>query len=367
MAFLGNYGGTFAGDVASLTRLATSAPFSQYLQEQIFLQSRMIRSGIMARNAGLVATTGTRVEAPFFDPLDPDEERMESNSTWGDSGAGHFTVQKVTASTQYATITHRGFAYGVDKLSKLAIGEDPMGVLASQLTPAIDKLRTRKLVSHMEGLLGTGGPLNATNSLDVTADVIPGSLTEANYMNAGNVIKARYLLSERQSAITTIVMHSMHAAYLEQVGMLTFEPAATLAAGAGLQFGRGGVNVRDNAIGYFAGLQVIVDDQCPVIAGTATHGLKYVSYLCGPGVMQEGDQAPIEIEPFRNPLSKQDGIVVDYHHVQHMIGTTWDESFDNPLNTDLVDGDNWALAFEEPRLIPAVRLVANTPFGGVAT
>lgn len=366
MAFLGNYGGTFAGDVASLTRLATSAPFAQYLQEQIFLQSRMIRSGLMARNAGLVATVGTRIEAPFFDPLDPDEERMESNNTWGDEGAGHFKVQEVTASTQYATITHRGFAYGVDKLSKLAIGEDPMSVLASQLTPAIDKLRTAKLVSHLEGLLGTGGPLNATNDLDVTANVVPGSLGEENYLNAANVIKARYLLNERQQSITTIVMHSLQAAYLEQVGMLTFEPAATLAPGVGLQFGRGGVNVRNNAIGYFAGLQVIVDDQCPVIAGTPTHALKYVSYLAGPGVVQEGDQAPIEIEPFRNALSKQDGIVVDYHHVQHVVGTTWDANFDNPLNTDLVNGANWALAFEEPRLIPAVRLVANTPFGGVA-
>lgn len=176
MAWTGNYGGTFAGDVASLTRLATSAPFAQYLQEEIFLQSRLIRSGIMARDERLVATTGTRVEAPFFDPLDPDEEVMESNNTWGEDGEGHFKIQQVTASTQYATITHRGFAYAVDKLSKLAIGEDPMGALAAQLTPAIDKLRTRKLISHLEGLLGTSGPLNATNALDITANAAPSSL-----------------------------------------------------------------------------------------------------------------------------------------------------------------------------------------------
>ena len=367
MAWLGNYGGTFAGDVASLTRLATSAPFAQYLQEQIFLQSRLIRSGVMARNAGLVATTGTRVEAPFFDPLDPDEERMESNNTWGDEGEGHFTVQKVTASTQYATITHRGFAYGVDKLSKLAIGEDPMGVLASQLTPAIDKLRTRKLISHLEGLLGTSGPLNATNALDITENVVPGSLDEGNYLTAPAVVRARYLLSERQSSITTIVMHSLVAAYLEQIGMLTYEPAGSLASpGAGIQLGRGGVGVNNTAIGYFAGLNVIVDDQVPVVAGTPTHALKYACYLCGPGVVQEGDQSPIEIEPFRNPLSKQDGIVVDYHHVQHVVGTSWGANFDNPTNAQLLTPANWALAFEEPRLIPAVRLLVQTPFGGVS-
>lgn len=367
MAWLGNYGGTFAGDVASLTRLATSAPFAQYLQEQIFLQSRMIRSGIMARNEGLVATVGTRIEAPFFDPLDPDEERMESNNTWGEEGEGHFKVQKITASTQYATITHRGFAYGVDKLSKLAIGEDPMGVLASQLTPALDKLRTRKLISHLEGLLGTGGPLNPTHALDISKNDTPANTGEANYLTAPAVVRARYLLNERQSAITTIVMHSLVAAYLEQIGMLTYEPAGNLAvAGQGIQLGRGGVGVRNTQLGYFAGLNVIVDDQCPIIAGaTPGHALKYVCYLAGPGVVQEGDQSPIEIEPFRNPLSKQDGIVVDYHHVQHVVGTTWDANFDNPTNADLIDTSYWALAFEEPKLIPAVRLVVNTPFGGV--
>lgn len=367
MAYLGNLGGTFAGDVGSLTRLATSAPFAQYMQEQIFLQSRMLRSGLMARNAGLTATTGTRIEAPFFDPIDPTEEIMDSSATWGDAGAGHFTIQKITASTQYATITHRGFAYGVDKLSKLAIGEDPMAAIAGQFAPAIDKLRVAKLVSHLEGLLGANGPLNATHNLSVAADVVPGSLTEDNYLTAGTVVKARYLLNERQSAITTIVMHSLVAAYLEQIGMLTFEPAATLAPGVGLQFGRGGVNVRNTSIGYFAGLQVIVDDQCPVVvSGTTGRASQYVSYLCGPGVVQEGDQSPIEIEPDRNALSKQDILVVDYHHVQHVPGTSWNDAADNPSNADLATGTKWALAYSEPKLIPAVRLVTNTPFGGVA-
>lgn len=360
MAYLGNYGGTFATDVGSLTRLATSAPFAKYLQEEIFLQSRMIRSGIMARNQGLVATTGVRIEAPFFDPIDPVEERMTSSDDWGTSGEGHFTIQKITASTQYATITHRGFAYGVDKLSKLAIGEDPMAALANQLTPAIDKLRTAKFVSHMEGILGAGGPLNSTHNVN---KAVTTGAAEDNFMTVANVIEARYRLSERQSSITTIVMHSLVAAYLEQIGMLTYEPATALASGTGLQFGQGGVNVRSTSIGYFAGLQVIVDDQCPII-GTAGQQRQFVSYLCGGGVMQEGDQAPIEIETFRNPLSKQDGLVVDYHHVQHIPGTSWDESYDNPTNVQLATGASWALAFEEPRLIPAVRLIVNSPFGG---
>jgi hypothetical protein len=347
VAHLGNYGGTFQGDVASLTRLATSAPFGQYLQEQIFLQSLMLQSGIIATSSELTATTGTRIEAPFFDPINPIEERMTSSNDWGISGEGHFTYQKVTASTQYATITHRGFAYAGDKLSRLAIGEDPMASLASQLAPAMNKLRVAKFISQMEGLLGTGGPLNATQN--VNKSVTTGS-TISNWLTAENVIEARYKLGERQSDITTIVMHSLVAAYLEQVGFLNYDAD------------RRGVN-RSQQIGIFANLNVVVDDQCPII-GTSGQLRQFVCYLAGAGVMREGDQIPMEIEPDRNALSKQDGIIIDYHHVQHVVGTSWNANFDNPTNTQLATGSNYVLAFEEPRLIPAVRLIVNSPYGG---
>lgn len=347
MAYLGNLGGTFQGDVASLTRLATSAPFARYLQEQIFLQSRMIRSGIIATDSGLTATTGTRIEAPFFDPINPVEERMTSGDDWGTSGDGHFTFQKITSSTQYATITHRGFAYAVDKLSRLAIGEDPLAVLASQLAPAMDKLRTAKFIAQMEGLLGTGGPLNATQNLNKS--VTTGS-TIANWLTAENIVEARYKLGERQSDITTLVIPSPVAAYLEQVGFLAYDAD------------RKGVNRRQE-IGIFGNLNVVVDDQCPII-GTSGQQRQFVCYLAGAGVMREGDQIPMEIEADRNAPSKQDGLVIDYHHVQHVPGTSWNAAFDNPTNAQLATGSNFTLAYAEPRLIPVVRLVVNSPYGG---
>lgn len=347
MAYLGNLGGTFANDVASLTRLATSSEFAEYLQDEIFLQSRMIKSGIIAREASLTATTGTRIEAPFFRPLNPTEERMTSSNNWGMSGEGHFTFQKITAGTQYATITHRGFAYAIDKLTNLAIGEDPMKVLGSQMAPAIDILRTTKFISQMEGLLGTGGPLNAKHNLNKS--VTTGS-TIANWLTAENVIEARYKLGERQSDIATMVIPSACSAYLEQLGFLTYDAD------------RRGVNSR-LLIGSAYNLNVIVDDQLPVI-GTAGQQRQFVCYLCGPGVMREGDQIPMEVEPTRNVPSKQDGIVVDYHHVQHVPGTSWNSQLDNPTNAQLATGSNWGLAYTESRLIPAVRLVVNSPFGG---
>ena len=347
MAFPGNYGGTFAADVASITRLATSAPFARYLQEQIFLQSRMIRSGIIQNNPALNSTTGTRIEAPFFRPIDPVEERMTSGDDWGQSGEGYFTFQKITASTQYATITHRGFAYAVDKLTKLATGEEALQVLSGQLIAAMDKLMLTKLISQMEGLLGTGGCLNATNSLNKS--VTTGS-TIANWFTAENLIEARYLLGERESDITTAVIPSKVAAYLEQLGFLT-DPANNRGVG------------RRMLISNAYNLNIIVDDQLPVI-GTSGQQRQFVTYLFGSGVVQQGDQIPMEIEATRNVPSKQDGIVVDYHHVQHVPGTSWNASFDNPTDAQLATGANFTLAYQDARLIPAVRLIVNSPYGG---
>lgn len=345
---LSNWGGTFASDVASLARLATSGEFKEYLQEQIFNRSLLVRSGALTQAPELTSITGVRVEVPFFRAIDPVEERMTSGNNWGTSGAGYFTPQKIAASTQFATITHRGFAYAADKLSRLAIGQDPLEVFGIQLADALNKRKALKFISHLEGLLGTGGPLNSTNSLNKS---VTSNSTDANYLTAANVVQARYLLSERQDAITTMYIHSSVQAYLEQIGFLTYDAD------------RAGVNTR-LLIGSAYNLRVVVDDQVPII-GTTGQQRQFVCYLVGDGVAMEGDQTPTEIDTGYNPLSKQSALVVDYHHGLHIPGTSWSANFDNPTNAQLATGSNFALAYANPKLIPAVRLIVNSPFGGV--
>ena len=69
--FYGNFNpdATFTSDIGSITRLATSVHlFGRYLQEEIFQQSAFYTSGILAADARLNNTIGTRVELPFFAP-----------------------------------------------------------------------------------------------------------------------------------------------------------------------------------------------------------------------------------------------------------------------------------------------------------
>lgn len=354
---------TFTSDIGSLTRLATSAPFGRYLAEEIFERSAFVRSGILARNAGLSSTIGSRIEAPFFNPIDSVEEQIRSDDTWGTSGAGYFTSQKVTAQTQYATITYRGFMYSADDLSRVQTGEDPLAHMRSQLAADLDRKLTAKLLSHATGLVvDPAAPLNATNYLDVSQPVA-GTETEANFVSAANITRAKYLLGERAGSLTTIAMHPDVAAYMEQIGALTFSTSA-LSTGGAIEWGGGGIGLTNTTVGWMMGLRVVVDEQMPQIGATGEN-VGHVCMLFGNGAIQTGDQFPLRIETERNIQSLQDAVAIHYSNVMHVPGTSWVAATDNPTNAQLATPANFALAYSRPELIPLVALVVNSPFSGL--
>ena len=190
-AFNGNYsGGTF------LSNLVSRPEFLQYTAEGIFEQSKWIQSGIVQRNAALDARAGgTRVRVPFFDPIAPTESQILSNSTWG-GGGGYLVPSNVTADEQIMTILHRGFAYAADDLSKLGSGADPLAHVRNQLTAAINKLKTATLAAQLLGLFGpiASNGFLVPNSLNKSFAGVPGSMTEANFLNVANVVGTKALL-----------------------------------------------------------------------------------------------------------------------------------------------------------------------------
>ena len=351
-----NYdGGTFLPD------LVTRPEFLAYISEEIFERCPFIQSGAMVRNSALDCRAGgVRVRVPFFQPIDPTEETIESNSTWGTGGAGFLTPQRITADEQIMTIMHRGFSYAVDDLSSLGSGADPMAAIRSYLARAILRLRTRTLLSQLTGLFDTALADNAV-------DLCSGAATpdENNFLTAASFARARAVLGERGGDITAVAMHSSVYYYLVQVGALTFSSEA-LVNGGNIQWGGGGINLRSDDVAYFMGCRVIVDDMLTALnEGTSGEFRCFPVYAFGGGVINEGVQQELRTEVDRNILSKQDVMSLDYHYGMHIMGTSWTAAGDNPENADLETGANWALAYQTNRLIPIVRLEVNTPIDGV--
>jgi hypothetical protein len=270
------------------------------------------------------------------------------------------------------TILHRGFAYAADDLSKLGSGADPLAHVRNQLTAAINKLKTTTLKSQLLGLFGgiSGSGVLGPNQFDGSFAGVPGSMTEANFLNVANVVKAKAKLGERGDDIDTIAMHSNVAFYLQQVGMLTFSSSA-LSSGSAITFGGGGIGIASPEVATFAGLRVVIDDQLSYLTGgTATHAVKYPVYMFKSGVISEGVQQDLRLAADRNILSMQDVIAVDYHYGYHITGTKWAAAGDNPTNAastgNLAATGSWNLVFSTTKMVPIVRLLVNTPLDTTA-
>ena len=209
----------------------------------------------MVRNSALDCRAGgVRVRVPFFQPINPTEEQIRSDSGWGTSGAGYLTPQKITADEQIMTIMHRGFSYAVDDLSSLGSGADPMAAIRSYLARAILKLRTSTLLAQLDGLFGTA---LVSNEVDIASGTNTDS--EVNYLTAQSFALARAALGERGEDLTAVAMHSSVYYYLVQVGALTFS-SSSLVDGGNIEWGGGGINLRADDVSYFMGARVIVDD-----------------------------------------------------------------------------------------------------------
>ncbi len=354
-----NYsGGTF------LTDLVQRPEFLAYVQEEVYNQCAWVQSGVVTRNGALDCSAGgTRVRVPFFQPMVESEEVIESNATWGTSGAGYLTPGRITADEQIMTILHRGGSYAADDLSRLGSGADPMQAIQSYLAKCILKLRTTTLLSQLEGLFGTA---LADNTYD--ASIATAGAVEANFLSAANVVKTQALLGERGDDLTVIAMHSNVAYYLRTVGALTFSTSA-LSTGGDITWGGGGVGLNSTEVSYFMGMRVVVDDLLtPTInAGGAD---QYPVYLMGAGSVAEGVQRAFNTEADRNILSLQDVLSWTHHYGFHLFGTSWQGAGDNPTNTGLSTAGNWSCVYgasgtgnagDGSKLVPVAKLLVNSP------
>ena len=241
----------------------------------------------------------------------------------------------------------------VDDLSKLGTGADPMGAIRNQISQAINKLRTATLKNQLEGIFGTALAANTTDASSATTS------TNANYLTLSNVVKAKNLLGERSSELTTIAMHSDVYAYLQEVGALQFS-ANNLASGTAITWGGGGLGVTNTQVATFMGLTVIQDDLLTPVLNSGGSD-QYPVYLLGSGAVNEGVQQELSIEADRNILSLQDVISCSYHYGFHLGGTRYGGA-DNPTNTVLATDGSWALAYTERKMVDAVKITVNTPF-----
>jgi hypothetical protein len=350
-----NWGSTFLGDLFNNERFATA------LFEQVFEQFAFARSGLITLDPALNVTEGgVSTTLPIALPFLPFEEVIESNATWGSSGAGYLTPQKVNAELQVYPVMHRGFLVAADDLARLGSGIDPLGAAAAYLGDGLARHKTATLLSVLNALFTASTGILLANQTDVTRTGA-GTSTEANFLSGANVIRAKTPLGERGGRLRYMAMHSAVYYYLESLGLLTYGTSA-FQTGGNMALSGGGVGVTDTMVASFAGMQVIVDDLIvPTI--DATNGDKYPVYLFEAGAIKEGIQQGLRVEYGRNIASKQDEMSPDIHYSMGVPGITYGGTLGSPTNANLGTATNWSMVYDQgAKMVPIARLLVNTPY-----
>jgi hypothetical protein len=349
-----NWGSTFAGDLGSLV---TQPRFGAVVVERVFNSWGWINSGAMVRNPAIDVTTGSKVELPMVRPFIANKEYVQSNATWGASGKGHLTVQKINADSAFSPVQQCAYAGGADDLSAWMSGIDPIGIMASFIGENMQKHSQETIQALFDGLFGTAGVLTATHSLDVTLP--SGTPTEANFLNAATVMRGRSLIGERGVNLRILAMHSNVANYLATVGALTFSTSA-LATGGNISWGGGGIGINNVQVADFMGSRVVVDD---TLAPTGTGLLKkYPVYNMEPGVISLGMRNGLRVRYGDNILSFQNVIAVDWSMTAGIPGISWVGSPTFPTDSDFAVPGNWVNKLTDLKSVGLTRILVNNPW-----
>jgi hypothetical protein len=353
------WGGT---KLADITGAVKNPMFAAYVAEAVHARSQLLRSGVVIQHPALNARMGgIQVEVPTWKTLNPTEEVIESNNTWGASKGGYLTPQHLAATKQVAPILRRGFAYAADDISMMALGVDPLNHLRLQVADALNSLKEKTLFTALAGMFSSTatGVSNLTTDVAATGTTAPAA---ANYLSAATAIAGKAPLGERADQLRVIAMHSNVYFYLQQSGLLTFS-SDSLSSGTDIKWGGGGVGITDTSIAWFCGMRVIVTDNLgPIATGTTGGAKKYPVLMFQEGALAEGFQQELRIESDRNILSKETIVSCDYHYAYHLFGFTWSGSNSNPDAAALGTAANWGFAFGDVKNAGGVRLLVNTPF-----
>jgi hypothetical protein len=346
-----NWGSTFAGDLGALV---SQKRFGPLVIERVFNSWGWINSGAMVRNPAIDFTTGSQIELPMVRPFIATKEYVESNATWGASGAGHLTVQKINADSAFVPIQQCAYAGGADDLSAWMSGIDPVAIMASFIGENMQKHSQETVRALFDGLFGTGGVL-AGNILDLTGT----TPTEANFLSAASVMRGKSVLGERGQLLRILAMHSNVANYLATVGALTFSTSA-LAPGGNIAWGGGGIGINSTQVADFMGSRVVVDD---TLAPTGTGATKkYPIYLMEPGAVSLGMRNGLRVRYAENYLSFQNVIAVDWSMATGIPGISWKGTPTFAKDVDLATPGNWENKLYDIKTIGLVRLDVNNPW-----
>ena len=324
--------------------LIVPVQFEKYALERTAALSALFRSGIVMSSPladSIAAKGGQTANLPFWQDVNQARQIMGDSTT--------LTVNKITAAADICRIQSDAQTWSVNDLAAQVSGDDPLGAILDLVGEYWSRQDQAILISSLKGMFNTGGTLATSNKLSIAAEIVTG-VTAATQLNGSTFVDATAKLGDAGGKLTAVAMHSLVEASLRKADLIDFIPDSE----------------GKKQIATFQGRRVIVDDSCPVRAGT-TSGLVYTSYLFGDGAFVKGVanlDTPLQsgngtegCEVARVPLDSDTLLINRRRFVLHPWGvkfTSASVAGQNPTNTELETVANWTRVREAKN----VRIVA---------
>jgi hypothetical protein len=297
-----------------ISNIIVPSVFNPYVVIESNRLDAFVQSGIVQNDPAfdkLALTGGTILNMPFFNDLNGDSEELSDTSD--------LTVNPITAGQDQARLHMRGKAWGVNDLAEALSGADPMAVIGSKVAKYWVGERSKMLFKSLAGIETTC----ASNVYDISAQA--GSLA---VITGKATLDAKQKLGDNASKLTGIAMHSATYTKLQQDNVIIYLPTSD----AKVQ------------IPTYLGYRVIVDDSCPVNAGT------YTTYLFGQGAFALGNgSAPVPTETDRNSLGGEDILINRQHFILHPRGVKWSDvsvAGKTPTYAEVATAGNWSKVYD---------------------
>ena len=321
----------------ALADIIIPSVFEQYALERTAAKSALIDAGIVKMNAhydSLAAGSGKTVNMPFW------QDVTQARQILSDGAA--LTVNKITASQDIAIINNDAQVWGANDLVGLMAGSDPLNELLDLMGTYWARTDQAYIISCLKGLFyPSTGTLTATNKLVIGAEAT-GSVSAATKLTGDTFVDATVKLGDCSDNLTVMAVHSATEAALRKLELIDYMKDSNGVA----------------SIANFQGRRVIVDDTCPVRAGT-TSGYVYTSYLFGPGCFARGNAALPEsleggfgsraVEYARSALDSDTNLINRRRYLLHPRGmkfTSASLAGSSPTNAELETATNWTRVFE---------------------
>jgi hypothetical protein len=319
--------------------------FERYSIQQTAVLSEFFQSGIVENNTDFDMRAnggGQTVKMPFFNDLTAGRQIL--------SDSGSLSVNKITTGQDIARLQNTAQAWSVNLLAELLSGEDPMAAIATLVGAYWARTMQDMLINTLQGVFGSASM--SGNLLGIHSESV-ATQSEATKLTGTTFIDALVKLGDRADRLTAMAMHSATEAALRKRDLIDFIPDS-----------EGKAKIRT-----FQGRTVIVDDRCPVRAGT-TDGQVFTTYIFGAGAVANGngtlDGTPLQggfgteaLEFARVALDSDNVMINRKRMILHPRGIKFNSAVvagDSPTDAELANQANWTRVYDNKN----VRMVAVT-------